>query len=225
MDGNGRWATRRGLPRIAGHEAGARAVRMAVESCREMGVKFLTLYAFSQENWLRPTDEVRALWKLLARYLREELARLRRHEIRLQTIGRPDRLPAPAQKELDKVIEATSSYKAMTLTLALSYSGRDEIVAAARSMARKAVAGELDVDSIDEGVFTQHLYAPDLPDPDLLIRTSGEMRLSNFLLWQVAYSELYITDTYWPDFNRAELVKAVEVYNTRERRFGKVSGE
>ncbi len=222
MDGNGRWAVARGLPRTAGHEAGAKAVRATVEAAREIGIRYLTLYAFSQENWSRPRPEVAALFELLVRFLHSELPLLQRHRIRLGAIGRLERLPEPSRAELLRVIEATRANEEMTLTLALSYGGRDELTDAARRLAREAKAGGLDPESITPETVAGALYTAGLPDPDLLVRTSGEWRLSNFLLWQVAYTELYVTDTPWPDFDRAELDRALASYAARERRFGAV---
>ena len=218
MDGNGRWAEQRSLPRAMGHEAGARSVRTVVEACRELGVGWLTLYAFSQENWARPQDEVAALMGLLVKFLKEEKARLDRHEIRLRAIGRLDRLPEPSRSELQRVCDETSPHGKMTLTLALSYGGRDEILDATRALIAKGVKPE----AVTPERFAQELYAPDMPDPDLLIRTSGEMRVSNFLLWQIAYSEIYVTDVLWPDFRREHLFEAIAEFQQRERRFGAV---
>ena len=225
MDGNGRWAEQRSLPRAAGHEAGAKAVRATVEACRELGIPWLTLYAFSQENWGRPEDEIGALMGLLVKFLGEERERLDRHEIRLRTIGRTDRLPAPAREKLREVVEGTKGHRKMNLTLALSYGGRDELVDAARSIARDAKAGTLDPETIGPETIAGRLYDPEMPDPDLLVRTSGEMRISNFLLWQLAYSEIYVTDVLWPDFDRIELERALESYARRERRFGKTGAQ
>jgi len=221
MDGNGRWAEQRSLPRAMGHEAGARSVRTVVEACRELGVGWLTLYAFSQENWARPSDEVAALMNLLVKFLKEEKMRLDRHEIRLRAIGRLDRLPEPSRGELAKVCDETAGHSKMTLTLALSYGGRDEIVDAARSLVARGVRPE----DVTPERFAEGLYAPDMPDPDLLIRTSGELRVSNFLLWQIAYSEIYVTEVLWPDFDRLQLERAFESYAKRERRFGKTAAQ
>src|SRR5579859_2152638 len=220
MDGNGRWAERRSLPRVSGHEAGAKAVRAVVEACRELGIPWLTLYAFSQENWSRPGEEVSALMALLVRFLKEEKPRLDRHEIRLRAIGRIGSLPEPSQGELLRVCQETSAHRKMTLTLALSYGGRDEILDAARALAREVKAGKLDPEAIDAARFEAALYAPDMPDPDLVIRTSGEMRVSNFLLWEIAYSEVWVTDVLWPDFDQATLERALADYRERERRYG-----
>jgi undecaprenyl diphosphate synthase len=221
MDGNGRWANRRSLPRIAGHRAGVNAVRETVESCAQLGVGVLTLYAFSTENWKRPRGEVDMLWRLLRIYLRKELAELQRNNIRLQAIGRLELLPMKVQDELRAVIEQTNRNTGMQLNLAINYSGRAELVDAVNSILEAArISGHQVPITVDEEMISSHLYTSQLPDPDLLIRTSGEMRISNFLLWQIAYAELYVTETLWPDFNRSELIKAVLEYQKRERRFG-----
>ena len=224
MDGNGRWARKRNLPRIAGHKAGVAPVRMTVETCAQLGVEALTLYAFSAENWKRPRTEVDMLWRLLRFYLRRELADLHRNGIRLQASGRIDALPARVQDELAFVQEATRKNTGLRLNLAINYSGRAEIVDAVNAILRIArVAGTLASLQIDEESLARHLYSPDLPDPDLLIRTSGEMRISNFLLWEIAYAELFVTETFWPDFDRAELLTAILDYQKRDRRFGGLS--
>jgi undecaprenyl diphosphate synthase len=224
MDGNGRWAKKRNLPRIAGHKAGVAPVRMSVETCAQLGVEALTLYAFSAENWKRPRPEVDMLWRLLRFYLRRELADLHRNRIRLQASGRIDALPARVQDDLAYVSEATSKNTGLRLNLAINYSGRAEIVDAVNTILQQArLAGTLPSLRIDEESISRNLYSPDLPDPDLLIRTSGEMRISNFLLWEIAYAELFVTDTYWPDFNRAELLTAILDYQKRDRRFGGLS--
>ena len=222
MDGNGRWAQQRGLPRIKGHEKGAESVRTAIRACRKLGIKYLTLYAFSVENWNRPKQEVDALMNLLKKFLRDEEHELHENRVRLRIIGRISDLPKSVRRELNHVMKVTEQYKDGNLVLALSYGGRTEIANAARDIARKVKAGELDPETVDESVVAANLYAPDIPDPDLMIRTSGEMRISNFLLWQVSYSELYVTDTLWPDFREEHLVKAVEEYGRRNRRFGLV---
>ena len=222
MDGNGRWATARGLPRVMGHHAGAAAVRRIVEACCELGVKALTLYAFSWENRDRPADEIHELMNLLDEFIRREAPTLMTNRVRLRAIGRLDELPADVMANLHRTIERTAAFDRMTLTLALSYGGRQEIVDAARRLAQLVSRGVLAPDRIDEAAFAQQLYAPDLPDPDLLIRTSGEQRLSNFLLWQSSYAELYVTPTLWPDFSKADLLEAIEEYERRERRFGRV---
>jgi undecaprenyl diphosphate synthase len=224
MDGNGRWAGKRNLPRIAGHKAGIAPVRMAVETCAQLGVEALTLYAFSTENWKRPRTEVDMLWRLLRFYLRRELADLHRNGIRLQASGRIDALPARVQAELAFVEEATSRNTGLRLNLAINYSGRAEIVDAVNAIIHRArLEGTLSSLQIDEESLSRNLYSPNLPDPDLLIRTSGEMRVSNFLLWEIAYAELFVTETLWPDFNRAELLTAILDYQKRDRRFGGLS--
>ena len=224
MDGNGRWAGKRNLPRIAGHKAGVAPVRMTVETCAQLGVEALTLYAFSTENWKRPRTEVDMLWRLLRFYLRRELADLNRNGIRLQVSGRIEALPARVQDELAYVIQATAKNTRMRLNLAINYSGRAEIVDAVNALLQRArLDGTLASLRIDEQSIARNLYSPELPDPDLLIRTSGEMRISNFLLWEIAYAELYVTETLWPDFNRRELLTAIRDYQKRERRFGGLS--
>jgi len=224
MDGNGRWAKRRNLPRIAGHRAGVNAVRDTVESCARLGVGALTLYAFSTENWKRPRGEVEMLWRLLRLYLRRELGELQRNNIRLQGIGRLDYLPSKVQADLQTVVRETSANTGMVLTLAINYSGRAELVDAINAIIDSArIEGTLETLTIGEETIAANLYTAALPEPDLLIRTSGEMRVSNFLLWQIAYAELYVTETLWPDFNRTELLKALLEYQKRERRFGGLS--
>ena len=222
MDGNGRWAKARGLPRFEGHRAGAESVREAVETCRQIGVEYLTLFAFSSENWNRPKKEVDALMNLLEKFLREKLPELLKQNVRFHTIGRREMLPEKCIKQIDRAIESTRSNTGLNLVLALSYGSREEIADAARVMAEKAVAGELDPADIDSEMFAEHLYTAEIPDPDLLIRTSGELRISNFLLWQISYSEIIISPKYWPDFRNAELRAAVEEYSRRHRRFGLV---
>ena len=223
MDGNGRWATARGLPRVMGHRAGAQAVQRVVEACCELGVEVLTLYAFSWENRDRPSDEVQELMALLEEFIRRETPTMLRNGVRLRAIGRLEELPSSVGESLRRAIAQTAHGDRMTLVLALSYGGRQEIVDAARRLAERVQRGELQPAAIDESRFAQHLYAPDLPDPDLLIRTSGEQRLSNFLLWQSSYTELYVTPTLWPDFTKAELVEAMAEYERRERRFGRIA--
>jgi undecaprenyl diphosphate synthase len=224
MDGNGRWAGRRFLPRVAGHRAGVGPVRTAAETCARMGIKVLTLYAFSVENWKRPRHEVETLWRLLRYYLKHELPTLQEHDIRLQTMGRTDALPAEVRRELDATIEATSSNNGMILNLAINYGGRAEIVDAVNSLIEMArLHGALHTLKVDEDAIAANLYTAGFPDPDLLIRTSGEMRISNFLLWQIAYAELYVTETLWPDFKRADLLEAVLEYQKRDRRYGGLS--
>lgn len=225
MDGNGRWATQRGLPRIAGHEAGADSVRDVVRACGELGVEALTLYSFSTENWGRPDDEVDALMALLARYLEHEAAELVRSRVRLRGIGQLDRLPAHVRELLAEVTHRTRNNDGLLLTLALSYGSRAELVDAVQRIATEVSQGRLRPEDVDESVIDAHLYTAGTRDPDLLVRTSGEMRLSNFLLWQVAYSEIYVTDVLWPDFRRPELEQAFEAYARRERRFGRISAQ
>jgi len=223
MDGNGRWAKARGLGRIQGHRHGKDSVREVVETAREIGIEYLTLYAFSSENWQRPDREVRALMRLLQRYLKTEVAKMMRYEIRLKAVGNLRRLPREVLTELRAVEHRTRSNRRMTVVLAVSYGSRDEIVRAARALARKVRDGVMRAEDIDESAFDAALMTADVPDPDLLIRTSGEMRISNFLLWQLAYTEIYFTDTLWPDFRRAEFLDAIEYYRGRERRFGRTA--
>ncbi len=220
MDGNGRWARQRHLPRIEGHRAGAESARILIRTAGELGIKYLTLYAFSVENWNRPKDEVDALMKYLVHYLKTETPELNKNNVQLRVIGQVYRLPERVQEHLKRSIATLSKNNGLTLIMALSYGGRTEIVDAARSIAQKVKAGELDPPDITEQVFAQHLYTSNLPDPDLLIRTSGEMRLSNFLLWQISYTELVVTPTLWPDFRRPQFYEALEEYHRRHRRFG-----
>lgn len=222
MDGNGRWARQRGLPRVEGHRVGAESARAIVRAAAELGIKYLTLYAFSQENWNRPKDEVDALMKYLAHYLKTETAELQKHNVKLDVIGHIYRLPEHIQRLLKKTVDTLSKNTGLTLIVALSYSGRSEIVDAVRAIAQKVKRGKLDPDEITEQVFAQHLYTHDWPDPDLLIRTSGEMRVSNFLLWQISYTELVVVPTLWPDFRKAQFYAALEEYARRHRRFGGV---
>jgi undecaprenyl diphosphate synthase len=219
MDGNGRWAQKRKLPRIEGHRAGAKAVQEAVESCARLGVRYLTLYAFSKENWKRPKREVVRLWKLLEDYLRKEDKELVKNNIRLKVIGQREEIPESTEKELRRVEDLTKDLTKLTVVLALNYSGRAEIVDAAKRILNDP---GLDPASLDEKTFSRYLYTASLPDPDLLIRTSGELRVSNFLLWQIAYSEIWITQDYWPDFRRKHILQALVDYQKRERRFGAV---
>ena len=221
MDGNGRWAKSRGKSRIEGHRRGKTSVRVIVEMSRKLGVRYLTLYAFSTENWFRPHDEVDALMGLLEQYLAGERAKMMRYGIRLVAVGDRSRLPASVKAVLEETIELTRNNLRMTVVLALSYSGRDEIVRMAKKLAEKARDHLLDPETIDEHMVTAHLDSGDIPDPDLLIRTSGEMRLSNFYLWQIAYSELYVTPTLWPDFRETEFLQALLAYQRRRRRFGR----
>jgi len=223
MDGNGRWAQQRRLPRIEGHRAGAESVRAIVRACGELGIDYLTVYALSSENWNRPRAEVAALMHLLEFYLQREIPELNKNNVRLAAIGRIHELPGSAQKQLQKSIEALSKNTGLTLILSLSYGSRAKIVDAVRSIAQEVKAGRLDVADIEEKVISQHLYTRGIPDPDLLIRTSGEMRVSNFLLWQISYAEIYVTETLWPDFRKPELIKAIEDYGKRHRRFGRVN--
>jgi undecaprenyl diphosphate synthase len=215
MDGNGRWARQRGLPRLRGHEEGANSVRAVIRACRELGVTYLTLYAFSVENWVRPRAEIRGLMRLLRSFMRERENDLHENRIRLRVIGRIEDLPLDVRRGLDRVMEATAHYEAGHLILALSYGGRTEIARAARKIAEQVRAGTLAPDAVDEAAVAAHLYAPDVPDPDLLIRTSGEMRVSNFLLWQISYAELYFTDVLWPDFREPEFREALDAYARR----------
>ena len=220
LDGNGRWAKQRGFARIFGHEQGAAAVRQSVEGCGELGVEFLTLYAFSQENWSRPKAEVTALMTLLQKFLRDTTPELHERNVRLQAIGRLEELPAGCQRQLNRSIEATAANTGLTLVLALSYGSRVEMIDAVQALAREVQLGRVDPAAIDAEMFGQHLYTRRYPDPDLLIRTSGEMRLSNFLLWQLSYTEIYFTRTLWPDFRKQDLLEAVEDYGNRQRRYG-----
>jgi len=223
MDGNGRWAKKRGLPRVAGHNEGIKSVRTVVEACGDLGIKVLTLYTFSKENWLRPRQEVSTLMKLLVSTLRKEIDELQEKNVQLRAIGNIEDLPEPAYRELLFGIERTKHNTGLILNLALSYSGRQEIVDAVREMAQKVKAGIIQPEEIGERIFASHLHTYDLPDPDLLIRTSGESRISNFLLWQLAYTEIYVTKTFWPDFHKDELYDALLNFLSRERRFGRVS--
>ncbi len=222
MDGNGRWAKQRHLPRVEGHRNGVESVRQVVRAAGEVGVKYLTLYAFSVENWNRPKEEVDTLMKYLARYLKNEIGELTRNNVRLEAIGQIYRLPEFVQDQLTKTKAALAKNNGLTLVLALSYGGRTEIVEAVRTIATKALQGELDPAEINEQTISQHLYTRHMPDPDLLIRTSGEMRVSNFLLWQISYAELVVTQTLWPDFRKPQFFEALEEYTRRNRRFGGV---
>lgn len=222
MDGNGRWACKRGLPRIMGHERGIQSVRKVVRACRRIGIKYLTLYAFSTENWVRPKKEIDALMGLLVRFLRLNRRELDRNRIRLRISGRLADLPAHVRTEIDEAVDATRRNRGSTLIIALSYSGRSEMTDAVRRIAQDAKAGHIDPKKITERTIARNLYLPDVPDPDLLIRTSGEQRISNFLLWQVSYTELYFTRKMWPDFTGHDLVTAVREYANRHRRFGDI---
>ncbi len=221
MDGNGRWAKKRGLPRVAGHKRGVDTVKEIVEACAEIGVKFLTLYTFSTENWKRPKDEVSTLMRLLLKSLKDRVNELNENDIRLTTIGDMDALPEVVQKQLKIDIERTKNNKKMVLNLALSYSGRWELLEAIKEILK--LSGKVGEQGIDEKFVSSFLTTKDIPDPDLVIRTSGEFRVSNFLLWQIAYSEFVITETFWPDFSEYDLYDAIRIFQKRERRFGKVS--
>jgi undecaprenyl diphosphate synthase len=220
MDGNGRWAQRQGLLRVRGHVVGAESVRVVTRLARRLGISYLTLFAFSEENWQRPSMEIRVLMALLRRYLHRELPEMQENRIALRTIGNLSQLPEAVQRDLEHTVAATAAEAQMVLTLALSYGGRSEIVGAVKALARDILAGTLQPEDIDAALFARYLYTAGMPDPDLIIRTSGEYRLSNFLLWQSAYTELYVTDTLWPDFREEDFLKALEVYQHRERRFG-----
>jgi len=223
MDGNGRWAKEKGFLRVFGHENGTKSVSTTVESCAELGIENLTLYAFSTENWNRPKLEVKTLMQLLISSLKKEMNNLQKNSIRLNAIGNLEHLPERVRKELLHVIDKTKNNTHMTLTLALSYGSRDELVNATKQICDKVKNNIISVEDIDETLINQHLYTQNLPDVDLLIRTSGEKRISNFLLWQIAYAELYFTDVYWPDFTNENLYEAIINYQKRERRFGKTS--
>lgn len=222
MDGNGRWANARGLPRAEGHRAGAESVREAVETCRQLGVEYLTLYAFSSENWNRPKKEVDALMNLLEKFLREKLPEMLKQNVRFHAIGRLDSLPEKCRKQINRASESTAQNTGLNLILALSYGSREEITDAAKALATKAAAGEIDPETIDNTTFANHLYTKDIPDPDLMVRTSGELRISNFLLWQISYAEIVISPKFWPDFKNADLRAAVDEFARRHRRFGAV---
>ena len=223
MDGNGRWAKQKGLLRTIGHENGTKAVKNTVEACAELGIENLTLYAFSTENWNRPKFEVETLMKLLISSLKKELITLQKNNIRLNAIGNLTNLPSKVQKELEEVIESTAANTRMTLTLALSYGAREELVQAVKKISDKVKNNIISLDAIDESIINKHLYTHNLPDVDLVIRTSGEHRISNFLLWQIAYAEFYFSEVLWPDFKKEHLHEAILSYQNRERRFGKTS--
>jgi len=223
MDGNGRWAKKRGMTRVMGHQRGVEVVREVVRTSREIGIQWLTLYAFSEENWKRPKSETMALMKLLKRFLKSELKEMLENGIQLRTIGRTDKLPEKTRKVLFDIIEKTTSNRDMVLTLALSYGGRQEILDTISKISRKIESGALTSSDISEKLVSDLLYTADMPDPDFLIRTSGEHRISNFLLWQIAYSEIYVTKTLWPDFDKKEYLAAILDYQKRERRFGATS--
>ncbi len=225
MDGNGRWAQNHSLGRIAGHRKGAESVRKVVESCRRIGISYLTLYAFSSENWSRPEREVSALMTLLEKYLKSEIKVMTKNNIRLLTIGDTAALPPKVRAILGETIQKTAGNSAMTLILALNYGSHDEILDAVKKMVEQARLGKLETDEITEERFSEYLYTKGIPDPDLLIRTSGEYRLSNFLMWQMAYTEFYFADTLWPDFREEQLIEAILEYQRRERRFGLTSDQ
>ncbi|MBE6370489.1 MAG: isoprenyl transferase [Lentisphaerae bacterium] len=220
MDGNGRWAKQHGLERVEGHRAGAIAVKNLVESLKHTGIQYLTLYAFSTENWKRSKEEVDALMELLAEFIDANLPLLMENDVRLLVSGRIEGLPEKAREKLKDAIRKSSANTGGTVIFALNYGGRAEIADAAKKIADQVLKGEISPEQIDEKLFAQNLYLPDVPDPDLLIRTSGELRLSNFLLWELSYAEIYVTDTYWPDFDLAELDKAIDAFQKRNRRFG-----
>ncbi|OLC12388.1 MAG: di-trans,poly-cis-decaprenylcistransferase [Candidatus Rokubacteria bacterium 13_1_40CM_69_27] len=222
MDGNGRWATRRGLPRVAGHREGVKTARAIVRAAGDLGLRYLTLYAFSTENWSRPEDEVSMLMKLLEEAIYRELPELMERNVRLRVIGRANGVPVPIRRGIDRVVEATRHNTGLHLLMAFNYGGRDELIDAFRTLARRVAAGDLKPDDISEADVSGALYTAETPDPDLLIRTSGEMRVSNFLLWQIAYTELWITSTLWPDFHPVDLYRAVADFQGRTRRFGGV---
>ena len=221
MDGNGRWAQRRGFGRVQGHRRGKEAVQAALETAHRLGIPYLSLFAFSTENWNRPRAEVQALMKLLRQYLRTELGRMQEKQVRVLAIGDLERLPATVRKELAHVIDATRENRRLTVGLCVSYGGRQDILAATRAIARDVKAGHLVPEQIDEELMSGHLGTNEMPDPDLLIRTSGEMRISNFFLWQLAYTEIYVTNTLWPDFDEQEFLDALAQYQARDRRFGR----
>ncbi len=225
MDGNGRWARKQQLSRVAGHREGINSVREIVKASGELNIRYLTLYTFSTENWNRPRREVAALMRLLLKTIRSEVKELNKNNVRLMTIGRLQDLPAPARFGMQDAIKTLKNNTGLTLNLALSYSSRQEISNAIKSIAHKVEAGILKPDEIDDDIVSQHLYTASIPDPDLLIRTSGELRVSNFLLWQLAYTEIYVTEVLWPDFRRLEFFNAIDAYQKRERRFGLVSDQ
>ncbi len=222
MDGNGRWAKHRGMPRIMGHRRGVDALKNLLRCCRDWGIQALTAYAFSTENWGRPTEEVEFLMTLFERVLRQELREMMQEDVRIRFVGNLDALPTSLRSEIDRAVETTRDNQGIQFTIATNYGGRQEILNACREIASKVEHGMLQADQIDEALFERHLYTNGICDPDLLIRTSGEMRISNFLLWQMAYAEIYVTNTLWPDFNREEFHRALSAYQQRERRFGKL---
>jgi len=225
MDGNGRWAEQRGLSRLHGHRVGKDSVRAVVESARKLGIRYLSLFAFSTENWNRPPKEVDALMQLLRRYLASELDKMMKHEIRLVAVGSLRRLPPAVREALRSAVASTRNNTGMTVVLAVSYGGRDEITDAVRRLARKVKKGAIEPDAITQDVFRRHLATKDIPDPDLLVRTSGEMRVSNFFLWQLAYTEIYVTETLWPDFREREFEEALGFFEQRQRRFGRTPAQ
>lgn len=220
MDGNGRWARKRALPRSLGHREGVEALRKVVKTCAQLGIEVLTVYAFSTENWRRPKEEVGVLMTLLTEYLRKELQELHKNNVIVRTMGRTEDLPSDAQKELKHAIEYTRNNSGLTLNLALNYGGRAEIIEAVKKLSEDVLNGKLQIETIDEDRFNEALFTSGLPDPDLLIRTSGEMRLSNFMLWQLAYTEIVVIEGFWPDFGKTALLDAIKVYQKRDRRFG-----
>ena len=223
MDGNGRWAKKNSLPRISGHKKGIGSVRAITKKCDEIGIKYLSLYTFSSENWKRPRSEVKALMRLLLTTIRHEIKDLNKNNVRLMTIGNLNDLPDDAKKEMEEGLELTKNNSGLNLIMALSYGSRNEILRMVKSIAAKVMDGDISPNKIKESDIISELDTSNIPDPDLLIRTGGEFRLSNFLLWQIAYSEIYVTEKYWPDFRENELLKAIEDYQSRDRRFGKVS--
>ena len=222
MDGNGRWARQRGLPRSRGHLEGANSAKQCVEACLDIGVEYLTLYTFSTENWRRPKEEIDTLMGLLQKFLKDYTTDLRKRSVRLEAIGRLQEIPPGVQLQLRESIQATADGKSLTTILAVNYSGRTEIVDATKKIVEEVIAGRLAKDDIDADIFQKSLYTHNWPDPDLFIRTSGEMRISNFLLWQLSYTEIYVTEKLWPDFRKEDLIEAVQVFRRRNRRFGGV---
>jgi undecaprenyl diphosphate synthase len=222
MDGNGRWAKKRLQPRLFGHRAGSKTTKAIVEACDDLGVKYLTIYAFSSENWARPLMEVDALMDLMVDMVRKEMDGMMKNNVRFRVLGNMSKLSPKSRKEFENGIERTRHNTGLQLSVAISYGGREEIVNAARRLAVAAQQGKIDPAAVDEKTFAEHLYLPEVPDPELLIRTGGDLRVSNFLLWQVAYTELYVTPTLWPDFSKDDLLKAIAAYHSRQRRFGKV---
>ena len=220
MDGNGRWAKEKGMIRLKGHQAGMESLREIVCACSDKGVKVLTVYAFSTENWKRPIEEVSGIFALLVRYVAKELKELNANNVQIRMLGDIDPLPADAKKAAQQAVDSTKDNTGLVFCIAINYGGRAEIVRAAKALAKQAAEGQLEPENIDEAMFASQLYTADLPDPDLIIRTGGEMRLSNFLTWQSAYSELYVTDTYWPDFTPEKLQEAIDAFNGRDRRYG-----